>query len=560
MDVPVPANEDRRLARLRAMAILDTEAEPLFDALTEAAARVAEAPVALVSLIDAERQWFKSRFGYDGPAQTTRDTAFCAHTILGAELLEVGDTRSDPRFVDYPAVAMDAGVRFYAGMPLMLEDGLCMGALCVLDHVPRQLTPGQREALAALGHAAAEALTLRQRSIASERDLDRIAGLAGFGGWQVDLETRNVRWSEQTCRIHELPVGYHPTVEEALGFYPPEGRALVQQVLARAIDDGTDFDLEVPLVTATGRNIWVRAVGGVDRGGDGRPSRIVGAFQDVSIRRQVVTALEVSERRFRKLFQYSMGLICTHDHEGVVLSANPAIASSLGYNVGDLLGRPITDFMSPDRHADFAGYLARILRQGSDAGIMQLLARDGTHRVWQYNNVLDDESDDPYILGHAQDITERFQMERKLMDLSLRDPLTGCYNRRFLGELSATGDGATWGCIAVDLDHFKQVNDTYGHQRGDEVLVEMVRFLTRHVRQHDAVVRLGGDEFLVLVHAADPPLTAQVAARMQQDRANAPIAFTMGLGMFGGGVSLEQALADADRRLYEARSGRRPGG
>jgi diguanylate cyclase (GGDEF)-like protein len=171
--------------------------------------------------------------------------------------------------------------------------------------------------------------------------------------------------------------------------------------------------------------------------------------------------------------------------------------------------------------------------------------------------VLDDEGDDPYILGHAQDITERFHHERKLRDWSTRDPLTGCLNRRFLDDLTQSPPAQQWGCIAVDLDHFKQVNDTHGHQRGDEVLVAMAQFLTEHVRPQDAVVRVGGDEFLLLLRSGDAALTEQVAERIEADRHRAAIEFTLGVAAFGAGVSLQAGLAEADRRLYATRARRR---
>ena len=169
-----------------------------------------------------------------------------------------------------------------------------------------------------------------------------------------------------------------------------------------------------------------------------------------------------------------------------------------------------------------------------------------------------DEADEPYILGHAQDVTERFRQERKLRDWSIHDPLTGCFNRRYLAELMAARDPERWGCIVFDLDHFKHVNDTYGHQRGDEVLVAMAQFLRGHVRPQDAVIRLGGDEFLVLLREAEDGLTDGVVGRLDADRAAAPIGFTMGSTTVEPGASLEAGLAEADRGLYKAREGRPP--
>ncbi len=582
--VATPAEEASRLARLRALAVLDTDAEPLFDALTRAAAAVTGRPIALISLIDADRQWFKANVGLAGVSETPRDSAFCAHTILGTELMEVADARCDPRFADNPLVTGKPNIRFYAGAPITLSDGLCMGSLCVIDREPGSLDDRQRQTLKALASAAAEALELRryalEKRIACEREaealqqemesrrlleqellarkafLKRTGRLAGVGGWELDLATHQLTWSDETCRIHDLPAGYRPSLEEALNFYAPEARPLVQAALEKAIADGEGWDLQLPLITANGRNIWVRAIGTVEYAEDGQPRCLAGAFQDVTLRKRAVAALEASDRRFRKLFQYSLGLICTHDHEGLLLSVNPAAAKSLGYSIGEMIGRPLTDFMRPQLHPAFRDYLLRIITNDSDAGTLELIAKDGSLHTWQYHNVLDDEGDDPYVLGHAQDVTERQQQQNKLREWSIRDTLTGCFNRRYLAELIAAHQKEQLGCIVIDLDHFKQINDTYGHQRGDEVLIGMAAFLSRHVRAQDAVIRLGGDEFLVLLREAGDGLTETIVKRIDADRTAAPIAFTLGSTTLDEGVSLEAGLVEADRLLYQARAGR----
>ncbi|CAM1000055.1 Putative signal protein with GAF, PAS(PAC) and GGDEF domains [Rhodanobacter sp. Root179] len=581
MPAPVPAEEAQRLARLHALSVLDSGTEPLFDALTRSAALVTGAPMALLALVDGERPWFKSRVGLAGLDKTPRASDFSEYAMLAEGLMEVVDARADPRFADNPLVTGSPHVRFLAGAPLQLGDGLRVGALCVFGREPRSLDETQRQALLSLALVASEALELRmlalerhpavtgsappgsdeaarlaQKLRASEAFLDRTGRLAGVGGWQVDLGTDEVQWTDETCRIHEVPAGYRPTVQEALAFYPPKAREVIFAAMTKGTADRTGWDLELPLVTATGRKIWVRTIGSIVFDDDGKPVRLVGAIQDVSIRRRVVTALEASDRRFRKLFEYSLGLICTHDYEGVLLSVNPAAARSLGYSIGELLGRPLTDFMRPERHAAFRAYLLRLFRNDRDEGVLELVAKDGTLRIWQYQNMLDDEDEDPYVLGHAQDITEQYQQALNLHEMSVRDPLTGCYNRRFLDDVGRRSAQGRWGCVVIDLDHFKQVNDTYGHQRGDEVLVAMAHFLSRHVRPGDAVIRLGGDEFMVLLGDAADGAVEGVVSRIEHDRADAPIAFTLGWSTFGHEVTLDQGMAEADHQLYRKREAR----
>jgi GAF domain-containing protein len=135
---PLPPTETARQAALDAYHILDTSAEEAFDDLTALAALICGTPIALVSLVDTNRQWFKSRHGLD-TTETPRDVAFCAHTILNDEIFVVPDSHHDQRFVENPLVTGDPNVRFYAGAPLTTSDGHALGALCVIDHVPRTL-------------------------------------------------------------------------------------------------------------------------------------------------------------------------------------------------------------------------------------------------------------------------------------------------------------------------------------------------------------------------------------------------------------------------------------
>jgi diguanylate cyclase (GGDEF)-like protein/PAS domain S-box-containing protein len=291
----------------------------------------------------------------------------------------------------------------------------------------------------------------------------------------------------------------------------------------------------------------------------GRLARIVLA-RDITVRKRAIRALEISEGRFRKLFQHSLGLICTHDLEGNLISVNPAAARALDYGVGDLLGGNLAELMPPERRGEFAQYLARIRKNGMDSGLLPVMARDGTLRIWQYHNILDDAADEPYVLGHAQDITERRSYEQKLRELSTIDPLTRCHNRRSLEEHIARLGDARFGCIVVDLDRFKQINDTHGHERGDQVLVGIADFLRRHSPRDAIVVRMGGDEFLLLIDKASADSLASTVRELRADASAAPSEFTLGGALREPGESLETALRRADAALYATRAAARGGG
>ena len=156
-----PANEAARLDALRSYKILDTEFEGLFDDVTALAASILEVPIALITLIDSDRQWFKSRHGF-GVAQAHRDISFCGHVVASEAPLVVTDARDDERFADNPFVTGDPRVRFYAGMPLRTPDGFVLGSLCALDHVPRQPTPLQLDMLSRLARQVIALLEARR--------------------------------------------------------------------------------------------------------------------------------------------------------------------------------------------------------------------------------------------------------------------------------------------------------------------------------------------------------------------------------------------------------------
>ncbi len=422
--------ERARLARLKRLAVMDTDSEPVFESLARLASAICGTPIALVSLIDGERQWFKANVGINELAQTDRSIAFCQHTIQGSTLMEVMDASHDARFIGNPLVNQAPHIRFYAGVPLVMPEGERVGTLCVLDRQKRTLTDAQRVALTELAGTVTQTLLLRERACYPEvssnegrfrliceaspmgvfqcdalgsstytnpkwqaiygltpaqslgqgwrdvihpddRDrftvalksavvrgasfslehrllrhgtdvvhvharaqgvtwgeppqrgfvgtvediteqrkaqaqlqaansfLDRAERIAGVGGWEVDLKEKTIQWTQQNRRIYDLPAHYQPLLDDHTRYFSTEGQALIQQAANDALRSHTPWDLELPMMTATGRAIWTRSVGVVELEG-GRPRRLVGTLQDITAKKAADDALAAANAALRQ--------------------------------------------------------------------------------------------------------------------------------------------------------------------------------------------------------------------------------------------------------------------
>jgi PAS domain-containing protein len=200
---PVPENEQERLDALRRYAILDTLPEAAFDRVAELAASICAAPIALVSLIDSERQWLKAKVGLT-LSDTPRDVAFCAHAIVEQDLFVVPDASADERFAANPLVTAPPKIRFYAGAPLITPDGFAVGTLCVLDHVPRHLSDQQQQALRVLSSQVVAQLELRK----TKDDLSRARTDATSAGEALraseEFKSRLVACSRDCIKVLDL--------------------------------------------------------------------------------------------------------------------------------------------------------------------------------------------------------------------------------------------------------------------------------------------------------------------------------------------------------------------
>ena len=244
--------------------------------------------------------------------------------------------------------------------------------------------------------------------------------------------------------------------------------------------------------------------------------------------------------------------------DGEIIDANPAFLEMFGVqSLGDLRGYRTDDFVRPEVRAR---EMAQLERDGVVRDVeFQLTRRDGLTRTVVDSAFLsvDPHTGEKYCHGILVDITHRKELQTQLLELSIRDPLTGCYNRRYLNTVTRQCEAqpkGEWGCIYLDIDHFKQYNDSNGHADGDAVLVKMARFLMRHVRAEEAVVRVGGDEFLVVLCDSGEDQTEHVVARLREAApTSAPVPFSMGWAARRGSESFEQTMIRADHRLLAVR-------
>jgi len=346
-------NEARRIRALQSYGVLDTSPDAAFDRVTQLACDLFNAPIGLVSLIDEERQWFKSRQGLTD-CSTPRSEAFCSVAIEqgpGAVMI-VEDATLDRRFAHYPSVVGDMGVRFYVGAVLTSPEGYNLGTLCIIDTKPRpRPTDRELDRLRTLARIIVDELErMRVNRVRWEqaRLLKLAETMSGVAHWRYDLVTGEVYWSDLLYEIRGADRRtYVPTFQSGLEAFHPDDQALVADRLADAIASKTTSSFQARMIRPDGEARVVQSKAGCELDEHGQVVALIGLFQDVTDQVRNLENLTASEARYRLLAENTSDVIVRCALDGTLLYVSPA-CRTMGYEPEDLVGTPYDRLVHPD--------------------------------------------------------------------------------------------------------------------------------------------------------------------------------------------------------------------
>ena len=580
---PNHVNEALRVQALHGLGILDTGPEERFDRITRLLATVLDVPISLVSLIDTDRQWFKSRVGLQA-TQTSRDVAFCSHAIVQESDLPfvINDSHLDQRFDDNPLVVGDPSVRFYAGQVVRDPSGLPMGTLCAIDRKPRQLSPDECQALVDLAHIVEQELAHdAQRSLLVQLDesesrkaliLDTLAEGLVF----QDIDGRILNWNPAAERVLGLSAdelggrtSFDPrwrAIHEDGTPWPGETHPAMESLRTGKPVNGQIMGVHQP----RGSLVWLRVNANPVLDAQGRATSVLAAFADITLEHELM----IEQRRFSFLFRNATDIITVVDTTGRMKFTSPSAERVLGYDQSALPGAMVWDSIHRDDHELTSQVLNLVATTSvpSDPFITRVRSATGEWRHLECVAVnLLTEPTVGGIVFTARDITERHQIAEALAYSASHDELTDLPNRRKLSAHIASAleraasEHRQVGLCFVDLDRFKEVNDTFGHGVGDRLLVATAQAVRQTARPEDHAARVGGDEFVVLLD----PVADEAEAQSIADRIHHAIGgqhvqgLPDGLAQASVGVAVSEPndtpsslMHRADAALYAAKATR----
>lgn len=410
--LPIPENESERLQALYKYDILDSFSEEEFDRLTKLASIICGVPIALITLIDKDRQWFKSNLGMDG-TETQRDVSFCQYAIMNNNIMEVEDATKDQRFVDNPFVTEDPNIRFYAGHPLIDPDGYALGTLCVIDRKAGKLSKEQMEALALLAEEVVSQIVSRKKNKEKDKlenlfnlsiDFICLAGMDGYFKKVNPAFTTILGWSSEELLTRPI-----------FDFIHPADVAITKAELEKLGKGEKTIGFEPRFKTKDGKYLKIRWMANPDVStGD---IYVIGRYDFE--REMWEKNLMASEEKHRRFYENSQGLMCMHDLDGNFMSINPAGAASVGYTVEELKYKSLFDLVPSLAWSALQAYLDEIKTKGASKGLMKVMHKDGILKTWMYNNIIS-EGPIKYVIGTAVDITERVTLEKEIKESNRR--------------------------------------------------------------------------------------------------------------------------------------------
>jgi PAS domain S-box-containing protein len=435
MNALMVKDEALRIEALQQYEVLNSAPDPVLDDLTQLAAQICETPVAAVSFIGQDRIWIRSRIGMDS-VELSLGSLPCETTILGDTVYEIQDTRNDPDYAPDGILLEGRAYRFYAGAPLTTPSGVNIGALLVLDRPARTLTPAQSSALGILSRQVINRLELNGRILQMDRaarSRQRVESALtverNFVSTVLDTVGALVAVFDPAGRI----VRFNRACETISGydFATLQGRYAWDKLIPRpeipeAIE--TFERLRSGHFPAAFENQWLSRDGSVHRiawsatalaDSQGQIAFIIATGIDVTTQRAAEGTLRESEARYRQLVEGSLGMVCTHDLRGNLLTINTHGADTVGRTVEEMTGHNLVEFIVPEKRDQLPAYLKKIGETGEAQGMLHLLHKDGEVRAVAYRNkLIVVPGHAPYVLGFGVDITEQVRAEGRLRTLT----------------------------------------------------------------------------------------------------------------------------------------------
>lgn len=411
----------------------------------------------------------------------------------------------------------------------------------------------------------------------SEGDsLSEALAVAHVGAWAWLVSTDELWWSDETYRIcGRTPGESTPLYDDFLAAVHPDDRAEVERCVHAALEGTEAYDVVHRLVHPSGEVRHVHEYGTVLRAPDGTPLRLLGFVQDVTEEMTLRRTLAEREELYRLLAENAWDVIWTMELDGSISYISPAIERVRGLTPEEAMTQTLDEIhpaASAERVGEYFGRLFEAIANGSPLpefhGEQEYYRKDGSIMNGELDVVpqVDPEGNVVRILGVTRDISERREYEEKLNRLAVTDSLTGVWNRR-QGEELFTADlydarryGPAMSLLMLDLDHFKDINDTHGHKVGDLVLVELCRRLTEHLRATDVLVRWGGEEFVILMRQCTLAHAVPRADTLRALVADVPFAdvgtvtVSIGVAELQNDDDLASWMRRADLAMYDAKS------